>query len=126
MRVPPPSCSIRCSKNNCARRAWNWNFISTRAQRALPNRLPTFRSPANSTPGPEGYLNHICKAKAAVNIPIIASLNGATLGGWTQYAKQIEQAGADAIECNIYFIPTDMEHDSAPRSRRSTSTFSGR
>ena len=58
--------------------------------------------------GPEGYLNHIAKAKAAVNVPIIASLNGATLGGWSDYAKRIEQAGADAIECNIYFIPTSM------------------
>jgi dihydroorotate dehydrogenase (fumarate) len=58
--------------------------------------------------GPEGYLNHIRKAKEAVDIPIIASLNGATLGGWTKYAKQIEQAGADAIECNIYFIPANM------------------
>jgi dihydroorotate dehydrogenase (fumarate) len=57
--------------------------------------------------GPEAYLNHIRKAKSAVDIPIIASLNGATLGGWTQHAKAIEQAGADAIECNIYFIPTD-------------------
>jgi dihydroorotate dehydrogenase (fumarate) len=59
--------------------------------------------------GSEGYLNHISKAKDAVDIPIIASLNGATLGGWTTYAKQIEQAGADAIECNIYFIPTNTE-----------------
>jgi len=59
--------------------------------------------------GPEGYLEHIRKAKAAVAIPIIASLNGATLGGWTKFAKQIEQAGADAIECNLYRIPTNME-----------------
>jgi len=59
--------------------------------------------------GPEGYLNHIRHAKEAVGIPIIASLNGATVGGWADYAKQIEQAGADAIECNIYSIPTDME-----------------
>ncbi|HKS73730.1 MAG TPA: dihydroorotate dehydrogenase-like protein [Terriglobales bacterium] len=58
--------------------------------------------------GPEGYLNHIRKAKEAVRIPIIASLNGATVGGWTNYAKQIQQAGADALECNIYSIPTDM------------------
>ena len=43
-----------------------------------------------------------------MDIPIIASLNGATLGGWTDYARRIEQAGADAIECNIYFFPTDM------------------
>jgi dihydroorotate dehydrogenase (fumarate) len=59
--------------------------------------------------GPEEYLNHIRKAKDAVDIPIIASLNGATLGGWTKYAKQVEQAGADAIECNLYFIPTNTE-----------------
>lgn len=59
--------------------------------------------------GPEGYLDHIRKAKDAVDIPIIASLNGATLGGWAKFARQIEQAGADAIECNLYFIPTDTE-----------------
>ena len=59
--------------------------------------------------GPEEYLNHIRRAKDAVDIPIIASLNGATLGGWAKYARQIEQAGADAIECNIYSIPTNME-----------------
>jgi len=57
--------------------------------------------------GPEAYLNHIRKAKQAIDIPIIASLNGATLGGWTQHAEQMEQAGVDAIECNVYFIPTD-------------------
>lgn len=57
--------------------------------------------------GPEGYLNHIRKAKKAVNIPIIASLNGTTVGGWIDYAKQIEQAGADAIECNIYSLPAN-------------------
>jgi dihydroorotate dehydrogenase (fumarate) len=57
--------------------------------------------------GPEGYLNHIRKAKAAVGMPVIASLNGSTLGGWTKFAAEIERAGADAIECNIYYIPTD-------------------
>lgn len=61
------------------------------------------------TVGPETYLNEIAAAKAAVAIPIIASLNGSTLGGWTEYAKQIEQAGADALELNIYWIPTDPE-----------------
>lgn len=57
--------------------------------------------------GPEGYLKHIRKCKASVKIPIIASLNGSTLGGWTKFAGDIEKAGADAIECNIYSIPTD-------------------
>jgi dihydroorotate dehydrogenase (fumarate) len=57
--------------------------------------------------GPEGYLKHIQKVKAAAKIPVIASLNGSTLGGWTKFAGEIEKAGADAIECNIYFIATD-------------------
>lgn len=64
--------------------------------------------PGEFRTGPEGYLNHIQKAKDAVDIPIIASLNGSTLGGWAKYARQIEEAGADALECNIYYIPTDM------------------
>jgi dihydroorotate dehydrogenase (fumarate) len=59
--------------------------------------------------GPEGYLEHIRKAKQAVAIPIIASLNGASLGGWTKYAKEIEEAGADALECNIYSIAADID-----------------
>jgi dihydroorotate dehydrogenase (fumarate) len=63
--------------------------------------------------GPEGYLNHIRKAKQAVAVPVIASLNGATVGGWTGYARQIQQAGADAIECNIYAIPTNPDSPAA-------------
>ena len=74
--------------------------------------LTYFPRPVEFHTGPEEYLNHIAKAKAAVNIPIIASLNGATLGGWTNYARRIEQAGADAIECNIYSLPSGMEDTS--------------
>lgn len=55
------------------------------------------------------YLELIRKAKENVEIPIIASLNGATLGGWSDFAKKIEEAGADALELNLYFIPTDIE-----------------
>jgi len=58
--------------------------------------------------GPEGYLNLIQQAKAAVDIPIIGSLNGVSSGGWIEYAKRIEQAGANALELNIYYIPTDI------------------
>lgn len=71
--------------------------------------LTYFPEPSQFHLGPEGYLEHIGKAKAAVNIPVIASLNGTSLGGWTSYAKQMEQAGADALELNVYYIPTDME-----------------
>ena len=58
---------------------------------------------------PEAYVNHIAKAKEAVRIPIIGSLNGSTFGGWQRYARLIEQAGADALELNIYNVPTDPE-----------------
>lgn len=58
--------------------------------------------------GPEQYLDHIHQAKILIDIPVIASLNGSTLGGWTDYAKQIEEAGADALELNIYAVPTEM------------------
>ncbi len=58
--------------------------------------------------GPEDYLEHIQKLKKSVSIPIIASLNGKSLGGWTDYAKQIQQAGADALELNIYRLATDV------------------
>ncbi len=58
--------------------------------------------------GPDEYLEHIRKAKDAVKIPVIASLNGSTPGGWTDFAKQIEKAGADALELNIYNIPSDI------------------
>jgi len=57
--------------------------------------------------GPEEYLELIAKAKSQVKIPIIASLNGATVGGWIDYAKQIVEAGADALELNVYYIPAD-------------------
>lgn len=57
--------------------------------------------------GPDEYLEHIRKLKEAVEIPVIASLNGVSVGGWIDFARQMEQAGADALELNIYYIPTD-------------------
>jgi len=59
--------------------------------------------------GPDGYLELIRKAKASVAVPIIGSLNGVSQGGWIRYAREMEQAGADAIELNIYSIVTDPE-----------------
>lgn len=70
--------------------------------------LDYFPEPESYHRGPEAYLEHIRRAKAAVDIPIIASLNGSSSGGWVQYAKLMEDAGADGIELNIYMIPTDM------------------
>ncbi len=59
--------------------------------------------------GPEEYLAHVANAKQAVDIPVIASLNGATVGGWIDYAKEIAQAGADGLELNVYYIATDPQ-----------------
>jgi dihydroorotate dehydrogenase (fumarate) len=65
--------------------------------------------PSEFRVGPEEYLNHIRKAKEAVRIPVIASLNGSTIGGWVDYARKMQQAGADALELNIYYIETNMD-----------------
>lgn len=78
----------------------------TQGTNSFAEALSYFPEPAQFHLGPEGYLNHIHKAKRAVDIPIIASLNGTTPGGWTKFAGQIQQAGADALELNIYYIPT--------------------
>ena len=59
--------------------------------------------------GPDGYLEHLRKAKAAVDIPVIGSLNGVSTEGWIKYAKKIEEAGADALELNIYYVPADPD-----------------
>lgn len=68
--------------------------------------------------GPEEYLQHIRKAKESLGIPVIASLNGMTPGGWTGYAKRMEEAGADALECNIYFLATDLGETSGMVEQR--------
>jgi dihydroorotate dehydrogenase (fumarate) len=73
------------------------------------NALADFSDEPDFKVDPEAYVDHIAKAKAAVRIPIIGSLNGSTFGGWQRYAKQIEQAGADALELNIYTVPTDPD-----------------
>ena len=56
--------------------------------------------------GPDGYLEHVRQAREAVRVPVIASLNGVSRGGWIDFARRIEQAGASALELNIYRIPT--------------------
>lgn len=59
--------------------------------------------------GPDPYLNHLRKAKESCDVPVIASLNGVSTGGWIRYAQLMEQAGADALELNVYYLPTDLE-----------------
>ena len=67
--------------------------------------------------GPEEYLDLIRRAKEAVNIPIIGSLNGTSIGGWSDYATLIEDAGADALELNVYYLPTNTEISGAEIER---------
>jgi dihydroorotate dehydrogenase (fumarate) len=83
------------------------SFVSAEATAYFPKSAEYNR-------GPDGYLELIHNAKQAVGIPIIGSLNGVTPGGWTRYAKLIEQAGADALELNVYLIParTDLSSES--------------
>jgi dihydroorotate dehydrogenase (fumarate) len=76
---------------------------------SFPEALTYFPEPEEYNLGPEEYLKHIAQAKQAVRIPIIASLNASSPGGWTSYAKLIQQAGADALELNIYHIPTNPD-----------------
>ncbi len=68
--------------------------------------------------GPEEYLEHLHKARKALGIPVIGSLNGVSAGGWTEYAKKMEESGADAIELNVYYIPTDPAIGSADVEQR--------
>ena len=71
---------------------------------SLSGYFPEYEDYATRT---DAYLSHLREAKAALTVPVIASLNGTTRGGWTRYARQLEEAGADALELNIYLIPTD-------------------
>lgn len=66
-----------------------------------------FPRPEGYRLGPDDYLALLGRVKAAVKVPVIGSLNGVTQGGWLSYARQMQQAGADALELNIYYVPTD-------------------
>ena len=71
--------------------------------------LSYFPADADADPGPRRYLSLLERAAAAVDIPVIGSLNGVTPGGWTSYAREMQDAGAAAIELNIYYIPGDPQ-----------------
>ena len=85
------------------------NQFLTYGTESFAESLSYFPDLGNYKLGPDGYLDHVRRAKAAVGIPIIGSLNGVSTGGWIRYAKMIQEAGADALELNVYYIPTDPE-----------------
>jgi dihydroorotate dehydrogenase (fumarate) len=68
--------------------------------------------------GAAGYLGLLDRAKAALGCPVIASLNGTSTGGWTRYARLLELAGADALELNLYYLPTDLDTTGAELEQR--------
>jgi dihydroorotate dehydrogenase (fumarate) len=68
--------------------------------------------------GPDEYLEHLRRVRGAVGVPVIASLNGSTRGGWTRYAALMQQAGASALELNLFEVPTDPQEDAAAVERR--------
>jgi len=92
---------IMIESNDLDRNLWQSADVSAEAQGYYPD-FDTYNL------GPEKYLEHISQAKKALGIPVIASLNGVSKGGWIDYAKQMAQAGADALELNVYFVPTDI------------------
>jgi dihydroorotate dehydrogenase (fumarate) len=79
---------------------------------SFPESLTFFPKPAEFITGPEEYLSQMRKAKESVRIPVIASLNGTAIGGWVDYSRKIQQAGADALELNVYSIPTELDRTS--------------
>jgi len=80
-----------------------------------PTSFPDFE---NYNTGPEGYIKLLSKLKESLQIPVIASLNGITPGGWMDYAFQLQQAGADALELNFYYVPTSVQTSAAELEMR--------
>ena len=68
-----------------------------------------FPEPEETMPGAEAYMDQIRKIKESVDIPVIASINGVSISGWLEYAKRMQDAGADALELNVYYIPTKTD-----------------
>jgi dihydroorotate dehydrogenase (fumarate) len=96
--------------------------------RALDSPAESFREATHWFPGamdfvlgPEEYLEHLGRVKRAVRVPVVASLNGTTEGGWIDFARRIEQAGADALELNLYDVATDPARTGAAMEARDLS-----
>ena len=85
------------------------DYFLTMGTESFAEALTYFPDLEHYNVGPEEYLELIAKIKKSVSIPVIGSLNGVSTGGWVDYARKIEQAGADALELNIYFVPTDPD-----------------
>lgn len=85
----------------------------TQGTNSYAEALSYFPEAAEYETGPDEYLEHLRRAKEILDIPVIASLNGVSTGGWVGYARDMEEAGADALELNVYYLPTNIHIDSA-------------
>lgn len=85
-----------------------WNYLTGAGAESFPEAMNYFPPISDYRVGIDNYLELIRKARASVDIPVIGSLNGITPGGWVEYAKAFQEAGAQGIELNIFFIPADL------------------
>jgi dihydroorotate dehydrogenase (fumarate) len=88
--------------------AARYEHLTSAHDDSWPEGLSNFPKLPDAQHGPHQYLELVRRARQAVGVPVIASLNGISNEGWTSYAKQLEQAGANGLELNIYFIPADL------------------
>jgi dihydroorotate dehydrogenase (fumarate) len=94
-------------------------FVHTESHgQSFAEALTYFPSPEAFALGPDEYLEHVRRVKQAVAVPVVGSLNGFTHGGWLDYAKLIEQAGADALELNVYFLGSDADESAVSIEER--------
>lgn len=89
--------------------SFNLDYYLSKGINSYAESLSYFPEMEDYNVSPDEYMNLIRRAKAAVDIPIIGSLNGVSTGGWIEYAGLMEQAGADALELNVYYIPTSID-----------------
>ena len=83
------------------------DLVLERGAQSFGEALTYFPEMDDYNTGPEAYVEHVAAAKEALSIPVIASINGVSPGGWIRYAELLQQAGADAIELNVYAVETD-------------------
>ncbi len=94
------------------------NHYLSKGSESFAEALSYFPDMGEYNLGPEEYLELVHNAKKALGIPVIASLNGISTGGWTKFAKKMEEAGADALELNVYYIPADTKMTGAEVEER--------
>jgi dihydroorotate dehydrogenase (fumarate) len=89
-------------------------FIHTESHgQSFAEAMTYFPSPESFHLGPDEYLDHLRKVKQAVSVPVVGSLNGYSMGGWLEYARLIEQAGADALELNVFMLGSNPQESGA-------------